>query len=200
MTMYSAPAVPRVSKLEPLSDGWWILAWICSDKGRFFYVVDVLKSEIPAPYRMYDPETRCWQIAGISWLLTLRHVLPDLPAKLQEVQAQQRERNQQHEQQRRQEEPRKPTPPAENGVTGAFAALSLQKTAPKELVTQAYRVWARRLHPDLTHGDHLPMARVNTAYEVVMEYLDKVEPLKQQSEQPHSTSSKAGAKGRRRTA
>jgi hypothetical protein len=178
-----SPASPRITRCERLADGWWVLAFACPDAARFNNICDMLKATIPLGERAWDPARRAWLIAEEEQLLRLRHVLPGLEAAVaQAAHASQREHT-----------GCTPPPPAEHdGLTDAYAALCLTRRAPPELVTAAYRVLAKRYHPD-GGGRHELMVALNASHERVMAALQQ----RDQPAQPSAQEPRPQARTRR---
>jgi hypothetical protein len=115
------------------------------------WLVDAIKSEIPAHARVYDPDTKSWTItaayAPIAGRL-MRFVFPDVVEEAVGAKA---------------------GPTFDRG-TGApndpYLILHLRPSAPPELVTAAHRVLARLHHPD-TGGDTATMQAINAAVDQI---------------------------------
>lgn len=114
-------------------------------------LVDLLKAEIPAYARTYDPEEKTWWVAApYAQLATdlLRTCFPD--ARIERPSSRQAA-----------SEPIR-------GTDRAFAVLHLLPSAPPALVDAAFRCLAKLHHPD-RGGDVETMRRLNEARDQIVE-------------------------------
>ena len=113
-------------------------------------LVELLKSEIPARFRSYDPGAKTWTVktayASRAVDLLLDH-FPDARIERPGTRP----------------EPAPPLTPAR-----PFAVLHLLPTAPPELIDAAYRCLARLWHPD-AGGNNDVMQEINGAYATLRE-------------------------------
>jgi hypothetical protein len=118
---------------------------------RFPYnagLVELLKSEIPAYARSYDPDDKTWTVtsayAARAVDLLLKH-FPD--ARIERPGA------------------RLGSTP-QHSIARPFAVLHLLPSAPPELVDAAYRTLAKLAHPD-RGGSHEHMVQLTAAHDAV---------------------------------
>ena len=108
-------------------------------------LVDVLKREIPAYARTYDPDDKTWTVTAAyatRAVELLLHCFPDA----------------------RIERPGTRLGPApQHSLARPFAVLHLLPSAPPELIDAAYRTLARLWHPDVAGGDPETMRALNEA-------------------------------------
>jgi hypothetical protein len=110
--------------------------------------VAAIKDQIPAGFRKYDAVGRTWIVRREmkpTLLRLLSRYYDVLDTSLLSGGA-----------------VLQPAPPS--GRDAAYAALDLLPSAVPELVTAAYRIKAKKAHPD-AGGSHDAMVRVNAAYE-----------------------------------
>jgi hypothetical protein len=114
-------------------------------------LVDLLKNEIPAYARTYDPEEKTWWVAAPYAQLAvdlLKSCFSD--ARIERPSS------------------RKPEPEPIRGTDRAFAVLHLLPTAPPALVDAAFRCLAK-LHQRDRGGDVETMKRLNEARDQIVE-------------------------------
>jgi len=121
-----------------------------SDRDAFTFLIEELKSRIPARERSYSPSTKEWLIDARSrdaletWLDDARALFGAQvewqPTKHEHTRAKPR------------------------NETNAHAVLHLLPSAPPEVVRAAYKALAMKHHPD-HGGDTEAMQRLNEAYE-----------------------------------
>jgi hypothetical protein len=112
-------------------------------------LVELLKSEIPAYARSYDPAEKTWTVAADYAALAvdlLRQRFPDA----------------------RIERPGTRPHSAPTGSSRPFAVLHLLPTAPPELIEGAYKILARLHHPD-RGGSTEAMQALNEARDALKE-------------------------------
>ncbi len=108
-------------------------------------LVELLKAEIPAYARSYDPESNTWSVAAPYAAIAvnlLRGRFPDARIEGNHRRAESR--------------------PGAGAPSEHFALLHLLPSAPVELIGASYRVLARLHHPDVG-GDAEHMKRLNAA-------------------------------------
>ena len=54
----------RLTRLERYGTGW-VLKFTCEDRDDFYDVVDAIKLRVPAAYRRFMPDKKCWWIDGL---------------------------------------------------------------------------------------------------------------------------------------
>ena len=114
---------------------------------RFPYnarLVNLLKAEIPANARSYEPADKTWTVTAAyanRAVDLLRRRVPDAPIERLGT---------------------RPGTAPQHHIARPFAVLHLVPTAPPELVDPAYRTLARRCHPN-TGGTDEAMRALNKA-------------------------------------
>ena len=120
---------------------------------RFPYnarLVELLKSEIPARARAYDPDDKTWTVIAAYATRAVNLLLDHFPdARIERPGTR--------------AEPAPPLTPAR-----PFAVLHLLPSAPPELIDAAYRTLARLHHPDVG-GDPEAMRALNDARDALRE-------------------------------
>lgn len=130
-----------IAKLGPQHRPWaWALTFDFSHD-----MVEGIKEHIPSRKRTYKPDTKAW------WL---RDDVKEVALSLAKLYCG--------------EVIHESTAPLQGQADADFAALHLLPSAPLALVTAAYRILAKELHPD-HGGDTVAMQRLNAAYKKLMQ-------------------------------
>lgn len=153
--------------------------------------IDHLKSEIPGPYRAWDPEYRLWKVYG-RFVSEARRITLVHYATVTEVNPENRDQPGPREdpfRQRRSEYSGRASDEtgdedlftrarrnwrdsqqaasdraATRAASGDHAVLGVMPDAPIEVIEAAYRALAKKHHPDRGTGDTAKMQEINQAY------------------------------------
>ena len=113
-------------------------------------LVDLLKREIPAHARSYDPDDKAWTVTAAYATRAVDLLLRCFPdARIERPGA-------------------RPGPAPQPSPARPFAVLHLLPSAPPELIDAAYRTLARLHHPDVG-GDPEAMRALNDARDALKE-------------------------------
>lgn len=111
--------------------------------------VELLKAQIPASYRSWDPQIKSWMVAAPYDTTAIRLLLQFFPNA--EVDDKPRSGSREHV-------------PAGCGCDADHRALFVCQNAPAPVVRAAYRALAKLSHPD-AGGDAERMRAINAAFE-----------------------------------
>jgi hypothetical protein len=150
--------------LERQSDGSWLLAFGSDDTATLERLIAAVK-RLPASARKWDATEQAWWVRSRFWLHYLAQKVPEQGVH-EALAAYQTSST----------STRIPTPQSvPTNVSAAFRALHLLSSAPPDVVKSAYRLAARRMHPDRRGGSHAAMVDLQARYQTALTWAEEHE-------------------------
>jgi hypothetical protein len=155
----------RLTRLDRQADDSWLLAFGAEDTETFEQLIAAVKS-LPMSARTWDDTAKAWWVRIRFWLQYLARKVPVL--SLEEALAT-------YESSSSTWSASTILPTVPRDVSHAFGVLHLTTDAPADLIKSAFRLAARRAHPDVPGGNHLAMLDLQAVYYVALGWAEEHE-------------------------